>query len=153
MGSTRGQFHGTSFKGEARPVPPFYLLEPAKVALCCSFQWAFHQSFFDQLVIWVGLKIKQQGQTAGFGTHVSAYQGKPFGIPVFGATAIWMDIRRPLASFCPSPLPRKEAGSLATVLQKSDLTETWWLPIRFELCCFLVLVVVFEFSPLKVENF
>ena len=26
----------------------------------------------------VWLKIKQEGQTAGFGTHVSTYQGKPF---------------------------------------------------------------------------
>ena len=49
----------------------------------CTWNVSLRTSIVMRVNIWAWLKIKQEGQTAGFGTHVSTYQGNPFWNSVF----------------------------------------------------------------------
>ena len=91
MGATTGVLNMESPSGPPRTA--LLWVDPTSQKETWVWQSKFNsfRSFFAfSGVFHLGVaQIQQQGQNAGFGTHVFTYRsGNPWGYPVFGATAI-----------------------------------------------------------------
>ena len=79
-------------------------------------------TFLCKICVW--LKIKQEGQTAGFGTHVSTPQGNPFwGYPVFWLPQPYVE-ERPVFSMSSAGSPGR--APFSSCPQRIDLLTFWF---------------------------